>query len=45
MAQQRVDNIQVNAPKDIDNKKGVWNGSAKHKEDCGKKGWLKDLFD
>lgn len=24
MAQQRVDNIQINAPKDIDNKKGVW---------------------
>ena len=28
MAQQRVDNIQVNAPKDIDNKRGVWNGST-----------------
>lgn len=28
MAQNRVDNIQVNAPKDIDNKKGVWNGST-----------------
>ena len=28
MAQQRVDNIQVNAPKDIDNKRGVWSGST-----------------
>lgn len=28
MAQNRVDNIQVNAPKDIDNKRGVWNGST-----------------
>ena len=28
IAQQRADNIQVNAPKDIDNKKGIWNGST-----------------
>ena len=28
MAQNRVDNIQVNAPKDIDNKRGVWSGST-----------------
>lgn len=28
MAQNRSDNIQVNAPKDIDNKRGVWSGST-----------------
>jgi len=27
MAQNKVDNIQVNAPKDIDNKRGVWIGN------------------
>ena len=28
MAQNRVDNIQVNAPKDIDNKRGVCNSTT-----------------